>query len=150
MWYNYGPPEIITGEVLFPFILPFSHRTIHRYLKQEISTPLSIRFTSVNWHPEVSMRLLLTTPCTYFSDIFMSCLLEIFAAQIIQRDYAWETCAGANDTGCVGIIDARKFLFPFTLFLIQIVDRTNFTYAFPNAKCTSTYVITSASIEYSR
>lgn len=65
----------------------------HWYLKQEISAPLSTRFTSVNWHPEVSMRLLLTSPL-----------------QIIQQDYVWETCAGANDTGCVGVIDGQKIL----------------------------------------
>lgn len=65
----------------------------HWYLKQEISAPLSTRFTSVNWHPEVSMRLLLTSPL-----------------QIIQQDYAWETCAGANGTGCVSVIDGQKIL----------------------------------------
>ncbi|KAG1812305.1 pol II transcription elongation factor [Suillus variegatus] len=49
----------------------------HWYLKQEISAPLSTRFTSINWHPE---------------------------------DYTWETCAGAKDTGCVGVIDGQKIL----------------------------------------
>ena len=34
----------------------------------------------------------------------------------MQRDYAWETCAGASDTGCVGVIDGRKSLIMFTLF----------------------------------
>ncbi|KAG2158594.1 pol II transcription elongation factor [Suillus bovinus] len=63
------------------------------YLKQEISAPLSTHFTSINWHPEVGMRLLLTSPL-----------------QIIQQDYTWETCAGANDTGCVGVIDGQKIL----------------------------------------
>ncbi|KAG2050912.1 pol II transcription elongation factor [Suillus hirtellus] len=65
----------------------------HWYLKQEISAPLSTRFTSINWHPEVSTRLLLTSPL-----------------QIIQQDYTWETCAGAEDTGCVGVIDGQKIL----------------------------------------
>ncbi|OJA14136.1 hypothetical protein AZE42_06727 [Rhizopogon vesiculosus] len=65
----------------------------HWYLKQEISAPSSSRFTSVNWHPEVSMRLLLTTPL-----------------QIMQRDYAWETYTGAHETGCVGVIDGQKIL----------------------------------------
>ncbi|KAG1767483.1 pol II transcription elongation factor [Suillus placidus] len=65
----------------------------HWYLKQEISVPLSTHFTSINWHPEVSMRLLLTS-----------------SLQIIQQDYTWETCAGANDTGCVGVIDGQKIL----------------------------------------
>ncbi|KAG1835906.1 pol II transcription elongation factor [Suillus subalutaceus] len=65
----------------------------HWYLKQEISAPVSTHFTSVTWHPEVSMRLLLTSPL-----------------RIIQHDYAWETCAGANDTGCVGVIDGQKIL----------------------------------------
>ncbi|KAG0700203.1 pol II transcription elongation factor [Suillus ampliporus] len=65
----------------------------HWYLKQEISAPLASHFTSMNWHPETSMRLLLTTPL-----------------QIIQQDYAWETCAGANDTGCVGVIDGQTIL----------------------------------------
>ncbi|KAG1866975.1 pol II transcription elongation factor [Suillus tomentosus] len=65
----------------------------HWYLKQEISAPLSTRFTSINWHPEVSTRLLLTSPL-----------------QIIQQDYTWETCAGAKDTGCVGVIDGQKIL----------------------------------------
>ncbi|KAG1726875.1 pol II transcription elongation factor [Suillus paluster] len=69
----------------------------HWYLKQEISAPSSSHFTSITWHPEMSMRLLLTTPL-----------------QIIQQDYAWETCAGANDTGCVGVIDGQKIsLTPF-------------------------------------
>ncbi|KAG2136870.1 pol II transcription elongation factor [Suillus cothurnatus] len=65
----------------------------HWYLKQEISAPLSTHFTSINWHPELNMRLLFTSPL-----------------QIIQHDFAWETCAGANDTGCVGVIDGQKIL----------------------------------------
>jgi elongator complex protein 1 len=65
----------------------------HWYLKQEISAPLSTHFTSINWHPELNMRLLLTS-----------------SLQIIQHDFAWETCAGANDTGCVGVIDGQKIL----------------------------------------
>ncbi|KAG1738258.1 pol II transcription elongation factor [Suillus lakei] len=71
----------------------------HWYLKQEILAPLSTHFTSITWHPEVSMRLLLTSPL-----------------QIIQQDYAWETCAGANSTGCVGVIDGQKILLtPFRM-----------------------------------
>ncbi|KAH7928721.1 IkappaB kinase complex, IKAP component [Leucogyrophana mollusca] len=71
----------------------------HWYLKQEIPAPASQssttkgKFTSVNWHPETTTLLVLTTE-----------------HQIIQRTYAWETCAGASDTGCVGVVDGEKVL----------------------------------------
>ncbi|KAF8845970.1 pol II transcription elongation factor [Paxillus ammoniavirescens] len=65
----------------------------HWYLKQELQAPGAAHFTSVVWHPEASLRLVMTTP-----------------SQLITRMFTWETCAGANATGTVGVIDGDQVL----------------------------------------
>ncbi|EGO00816.1 hypothetical protein SERLA73DRAFT_50627 [Serpula lacrymans var. lacrymans S7.3] len=74
----------------------------HWYFKQEISAPkLSSskpgRFTSVCWHPEKALTLILTTH-----------------SQVLQRSYNWETCASQirppKDTGSVAVVDGDKVL----------------------------------------
>jgi hypothetical protein len=59
------------GELLLVSVTALSHRDKlivgSRYLKQEISAPVYSsnqpgRFTSVAWHPEQALHLILTTP----------------------------------------------------------------------------------------
>ncbi|KAG6382066.1 pol II transcription elongation factor [Boletus reticuloceps] len=65
----------------------------HWYLKQEFRAPGDSHFTNVTWHPEASLRLLATT-----------------TSQLMSRTFAWETCAGANATGTVGVVDGDEVL----------------------------------------
>ncbi|KAF8554834.1 pol II transcription elongation factor [Imleria badia] len=65
----------------------------HWYLKQELQAPGGGHFTSVVWHPEASLRLLTTT-----------------TSQLLSRTFAWETCADANATGTVGVVDGDDVL----------------------------------------
>ncbi|KAJ7672113.1 IKI3 family-domain-containing protein [Mycena rosella] len=73
----------------------------HWYLKHEMAAPSSPagpgRFTSVDWHPEQALHVVLTTSTT-----------------IIQRTYAWETCISStrppNDSGTVAVLDGSKIL----------------------------------------
>ncbi|KAI6009884.1 pol II transcription elongation factor [Pisolithus marmoratus] len=51
------------------------------------------RFTTVAWHPEHSWQLVSTT-----------------SSQLIVQTFAWDTCAGASDTGCVGVVDGDHIL----------------------------------------
>ncbi|KAH9915816.1 IKI3 family-domain-containing protein [Fomitopsis serialis] len=71
-------------------------------ISQEIEAPREPsgdpgRFTSVTWHPEDALQLILTT-----------------SSQIIQRTYVWETCASRsqppNDTGSVAVFDGTNVL----------------------------------------
>ncbi|KAF8260574.1 IKI3 family-domain-containing protein [Lactarius quietus] len=78
----------------------------HWYLKQEIAAPFTSeggRFTSVTWHPEIPLQLLLTTK-----------------TEIISHSYRWETCAATarapNDTGTVAVVDGSSILLtPFRM-----------------------------------
>ncbi|KAJ7252430.1 IKI3 family-domain-containing protein [Mycena haematopus] len=73
----------------------------HWYLKHEMVAPASAsgpgRFTSVEWHPEQALHVVMTT-----------------SSQIIQRTYAWETWVSAtrppNDSGTVAVLDGSKIL----------------------------------------
>ncbi|KAJ7133724.1 pol II transcription elongation factor [Mycena crocata] len=72
----------------------------HWYLKHEMVAPSSSgpgRFTSVEWHPEQALSVVLTT-----------------SSKIIQRTYGWETCASftrpPNDSGTVAVLDGSKIL----------------------------------------
>ncbi|KAJ6497417.1 pol II transcription elongation factor [Mycena sanguinolenta] len=73
----------------------------HWYLKHEMTAPASTsdpgRFTSVEWHPEEALRVVMTT-----------------SSQIIQRTYAWETWVSPtrppNDSGSVAVLDGSKIL----------------------------------------
>ncbi|KAJ7188994.1 pol II transcription elongation factor [Mycena filopes] len=73
----------------------------HWYLKHEMAAPPSSsgpgRFTSIEWHPEQALRVVLTT-----------------SSKIIRRTYAWETCASStrppNDSGTVAVLDGSKIL----------------------------------------
>ncbi|KAF7350896.1 polymerase II transcription elongation factor [Mycena sanguinolenta] len=73
----------------------------HWYLKHEMAAPESAsgpgRFTSVEWHPEQALRVVMTT-----------------SSQIIQRTYAWETWVSTtrppNDSGTVAVLDGSKIL----------------------------------------
>ncbi|KAK0495026.1 pol II transcription elongation factor [Armillaria luteobubalina] len=76
----------------------------HWYLKQEIVAPSSTSqpgcFTSVEWHPESALTLILTTKCGIF--------------QVIRRTYAWITSSSPTatplDTGSVAVIDGSDIL----------------------------------------
>ncbi|KAH9039879.1 IkappaB kinase complex IKAP component, partial [Lactarius pseudohatsudake] len=78
----------------------------HWYLKQEIAAPPTSeggRFTSVTWHPENALQILLTTK-----------------TEIISHSYRWETCAATarapNDTGTVAVVDGSSVLLtPFRM-----------------------------------
>lgn len=78
----------------------------HWYLKQEIAAPPTSeggRFTSVIWHPENALQMLLTTK-----------------TEIISHSYRWETCAATarapNDTGTVAVVDGSSILLtPFRM-----------------------------------
>ncbi|RPD57919.1 IkappaB kinase complex IKAP component [Lentinus tigrinus ALCF2SS1-6] len=74
----------------------------HWYLKQEITAPSGPdgspgRFTTVKWHPEDPLRIILTTH-----------------SQVIQRAYAWDTLASPSkppmDSGSVAVIDGTNLL----------------------------------------
>ncbi|KAH7883327.1 pol II transcription elongation factor [Phlebopus sp. FC_14] len=84
----------------------------HWYLKQELRAPGASHFTSVTWHPEATLQLVLTTP-----------------SQLIARTFIWETCAGANDTGCVGVVDGDYVL--LTPFRTQNVPPPMSSYQLP-------------------
>ncbi|CCM05755.1 uncharacterized protein FIBRA_07987 [Fibroporia radiculosa] len=74
----------------------------HWYLKHEITAPRSSsgdpgRFTSVFWHPEEALKIILTTP-----------------SELIERVYTWETYTSIstvpNDSGSVAVIDGSNIL----------------------------------------
>ncbi|KAI6112013.1 pol II transcription elongation factor [Pisolithus croceorrhizus] len=85
---------------------------INRYLKQEICPQEACRFTTVAWHPEHSWQLVLTTH-----------------SQLVVRTFAWDTCAGASDTGCVGVVDGDHIL--LTPFRTQNVPPPMSSYQLP-------------------
>ncbi|KAJ7630747.1 pol II transcription elongation factor [Roridomyces roridus] len=78
----------------------------HWYLKHEMSAPSSGWFTSIRWHPEKALHVILTTSST-----------------IIQRTYGWETHVSPTqppiDSGTVAVLDGSKVL--LTPFRIQNV-----------------------------
>ncbi|KNZ72380.1 Elongator complex protein 1 [Termitomyces sp. J132] len=82
----------------------------HWYLKQEIEAPAVDgqvgRFTSVSWHPEQALHIMLTTKRTF-----------------IQRKYAWDTFTSPSeppiDTGAVAVFDGTRIL--MTPFRVQNV-----------------------------
>ncbi|KAK7057777.1 polymerase II transcription elongation factor [Favolaschia claudopus] len=73
----------------------------HWYLKHETAAPSSSsgpgRFTSVEFHPEEALHVILTT-----------------TSQIIRRIYSWDTCVSPtlppNDSGTVAVLDGSKIL----------------------------------------
>ncbi|KAL0955653.1 hypothetical protein HGRIS_001880 [Hohenbuehelia grisea] len=73
----------------------------HWYFKQEIVAPSSStsigRFTSMSWHPEQSLCLILTTD-----------------TEVIQRTYTWDVfrsySAPPNDSGSVAVMDGSDVL----------------------------------------
>ncbi|THH29047.1 hypothetical protein EUX98_g5147 [Antrodiella citrinella] len=73
----------------------------HWYLKHEIPAPFTggqpERFTSVHWHPEDPLRIMLTTPTL-----------------LIQRSYTWQTFTSHNkppiDSGFVAVLDGASIL----------------------------------------
>ncbi|TFK88053.1 IkappaB kinase complex IKAP component [Polyporus arcularius HHB13444] len=74
----------------------------HWYLKQEIVAPKGPdgapgRFTTVKWHPEDPLRIILTTH-----------------TEVIQRTYAWDTLASPSrppaDSGSVAVVDGTSLL----------------------------------------
>ncbi|KAI5835371.1 IkappaB kinase complex, IKAP component [Schizophyllum commune Tattone D] len=78
----------------------------HWYLKQEVQTPKDVRLTSVQWHPESPLNLVLTT-----------------SNLIMRRVYAWDTSTSLtgppDDTGTVVVVDGSQLL--LTPFRIQNV-----------------------------
>ncbi|KAJ3809935.1 IkappaB kinase complex IKAP component [Lentinula aff. lateritia] len=69
----------------------------HWYLKQEISAPSDSEFTSIEWHPEIALHLILTTH-----------------TQISLRTYAWEIITSLSkppiDSGSVAVSDGSVVL----------------------------------------
>ncbi|KZT05444.1 IkappaB kinase complex IKAP component [Laetiporus sulphureus 93-53] len=74
----------------------------HWYLKQEIPAPSTSsgehgRFTSIRWHPEDPLKIILTT-----------------SSEVFQRTYAWEIYSSAasppKDTGSVAVSDGASIL----------------------------------------
>ncbi|KAJ2918056.1 hypothetical protein MD484_g2395, partial [Candolleomyces efflorescens] len=74
----------------------------HWYLKHELIAPEVApgkpgRFTSIQWHPEATLQLILTTPDT-----------------ILHRHYDWETFSSPSkppqDSGLVAVLDASSIL----------------------------------------
>ncbi|KAJ7072902.1 pol II transcription elongation factor [Mycena amicta] len=73
----------------------------HWYLEHEMAAPTSSaepgRFTSIAWHPERALQVILTT-----------------SSQILQRTFILETCASLtkppNDSGTVAVLDGAKIL----------------------------------------
>ncbi|KII95516.1 hypothetical protein PLICRDRAFT_96071 [Plicaturopsis crispa FD-325 SS-3] len=88
----------------------------HWYLKHEYSSSSPSRFTSVRWHPERPLHIIITT-----------------TTEIIHRRYAWETFASArvspNDSGCVAVFDASHIL--LTPFRTQNVPPPMSSYQLP-------------------
>jgi elongator complex protein 1 len=96
----------------------------HWYLKQEISASAfaAKRFTSVEWHPEATLRLILTTPskltvpsvCSF--NFFHSIINHdsVISANVVQRTYTYETTTSLisppNDSGMVAVIDGLNVL----------------------------------------
>ncbi|KAJ3981419.1 IkappaB kinase complex IKAP component [Lentinula detonsa] len=73
----------------------------HWYLKQEIAPPSDSKFTSMEWHPESALQLILCT-----------------SSQIFLRTYAWEIINSLSrpplDSGSVAVSDGSNiFLTPF-------------------------------------
>ncbi|CAE6502632.1 unnamed protein product [Rhizoctonia solani] len=70
----------------------------HWYLKQEIvPSGISLRYTSVAWHPENALRLICTT-----------------THSVEDRTILWETCASSSASvgspGCVAVVDGSSVL----------------------------------------
>ncbi|KAI0919135.1 hypothetical protein AcV5_002129 [Taiwanofungus camphoratus] len=93
----------------------------HWYLKQEIPAPRNSlkrpgRFTSVSWHPEDALRIILTTD-----------------SEIIQRTYAWGIYSSPSkppvDSGSVAVFDGTRIL--LTPFRTQNVPPPMSSYVLP-------------------
>ncbi|KAI1786336.1 IkappaB kinase complex IKAP component [Ganoderma leucocontextum] len=74
----------------------------HWYLKQEITAPPGQggtpgRFSTILWHPEDALRLILTT-----------------SSEVIQRTYAWDTIGSPSkppvDSGSIAVVDGTNLL----------------------------------------
>ncbi|KAJ7935380.1 pol II transcription elongation factor [Mycena leptocephala] len=108
----------------------------HWYLKHEMAAPPSSsgpgRFTSIEWHPEQALHVVLTT-----------------SSKIILRTYAWETWVSStrppNDSGTVAVLDGSKIL--LTPFRSQNVPppMSSFQLALSSAQSLSTPVHASLS-----
>ncbi|KAJ6593195.1 Elongator complex protein 1 [Mycena capillaripes] len=108
----------------------------HWYLKHEMAAPHTSsgpgRFTSIEWHPEQALHVVLTTP-----------------TKIIQRTYGWETCISCtrppNDSGTVAVLDGSKIL--LTPFRSQNVPppMSSFQLALSSAQSLSTPIHASLS-----
>ncbi|KAJ7198481.1 pol II transcription elongation factor [Mycena pura] len=90
------------------------------YLKHEMAAPPSSsgpgHFTSIQWHPERALHIVLTT-----------------SSKILRRTYNWETCASStrppNDSGTVAVLDGSKVL--LTPFRVQNVPPPMSAYQLP-------------------
>ncbi|KAG5640485.1 hypothetical protein DXG03_008338, partial [Asterophora parasitica] len=101
----------------------------HWYLKHEIIAPAapgqSGKFTSVAWHPENALQIILTTRSTNVMIAFLKARLtkRPFPAELIQRSYAWETFVSPSappiDSGAVAVLDGTNIL--LTPFRVQNV-----------------------------
>lgn len=91
-----------------------------RYLKQSLSTQSGDaagtgRYTSMNWHAEDPLRLILTTASTLRTETgsrlpLTSCSLD----QVFDYKLVWDTCASTvkppNDFGSVVVVDGGTLL----------------------------------------
>ena len=85
---------------------------LNRYLKQEIAAPSSEggRYTSVTWHPENPLQILLTTKSwSTVPFLEVAFVYALISAKVISYWCRWETCAATarlpNDTGTVAVVD---------------------------------------------
>ncbi|KAI0278772.1 IKI3 family-domain-containing protein [Russula aff. rugulosa BPL654] len=104
-----------SGTTLMSLVQLWTSGNYHWYLKQEITAPSSEggRYTSVTWHPENPLQILLTTKTKLIS---YWCRWETFAA----------TARVPNDTGTVAVVDGSSIL--LTTFRVQNVPPPMFSY----------------------
>ena len=155
--FNYGQWGIITGK--HAWLLNLLGLAGHRYLKQEIAaTAVSPhappRFTSVCWHPEQPMHLILTTACMCIPPklglpTVSGSTHSLCVATVTQRIYAWECFTSQakqpHDSGTVAVVDGCKHF--------KMIHENPYTYngdhsvytadAISNAECSSTDVLSS-------
>lgn len=94
-----------------------------RYLKHEVPAPSSTagepgRFTSIDWHPELALQLMLTTKCKHPSGVNLIYNEYLFrlSAHVLQRIYSWDTFISSReppyDSGAVAVVDGcTRFAF---------------------------------------
>jgi len=109
----------LVSDPCVPFQCSLIQKT--RYLKQEISASSKssepVHFTSVEWHAEKALQMILTTSCESKASPGSLELSDISVAKVIYRTYAWDTAISPSkppiDSGLVSVADGCEYFLAY-------------------------------------